>query len=148
MPLNTKPEQSKATHDFLLKGYEIVEATEPETLQWFAVKTEGADTKYTIFDTSAAEAGRQAHLQGEVAAALMKNKETLLVPGNEGVNIRFVDILASKVIKPTPAEGLSKGLQAGLSVLLKAKDSQVDAVKKFLTVRLLVLLNFYRHSLY
>ena len=57
-------------------------------------------------------------------------------------------IIASKVIKPTPAEGLTKGLQAGLSVLLKAKDSQVDAVKKFLTVRSLVLLDFYRHSLY
>ncbi|KAK7696453.1 hypothetical protein QCA50_001110 [Cerrena zonata] len=133
VPLTAKPDQSQATYEFLLKGYEIVEATEPETLQWFAVKVSEADAKYIIFDTSAAESGRQAHLEGQVADALMKNKETLLVAGEEGVNIGFVDILASKVIKPTGAAGLAKGLQAGLSVLFKAKDGQADALKNLLT---------------
>lgn len=64
----------------------------------------------------------------------MGNKDTLLIPGEEGVNIRFVDILASKVNKPAGGAGLNKGLQFGLTALLKAKESQVDAVKKFLIV--------------
>ncbi|CAL1701808.1 unnamed protein product [Somion occarium] len=132
VPLTAKPDQAQAVHDFLLKGYEIVQEHEPETLQWFAVRASESDSKFIIFDTFAAESGRQAHLQGQVAEALMKNKDTLLVDGAKGVNIRLVEILASKVVK-TGGGGLTKGLQYGLSVLVTAKAEQVDVVKKFLT---------------
>lgn len=135
VPLTSKPEESTALKEFLLGGYDLVQDThEPETLQWFALKySNPAGTQFAIFDTSAAESGREAHLNGAVAAALMQNKERLLIPGDDGVNIRKVDILASKVEKP--GDGLTKGLQNGLRVLIKAKESKIGDVKAFLEVK-------------
>ncbi|KAI0074914.1 hypothetical protein K474DRAFT_1664925 [Panus rudis PR-1116 ss-1] len=143
VPLTAKSSQSQATQEFLLKGYSIVEQTEPLTLQWFALKetsTTSTDSgKFVIFDTAANEEGRQAHLNGEVAAALLKNKDTLLVEGQEGLNINQVDILASKVKKPASGgESLTKGLSVGLKVIVKAKPAQVENVKDFLTKALSV----------
>jgi len=64
----------------------------------------------------------------------MANKDTLLVPGDEGVTISPVEILASKV-KPTATGkgGVTGGLKNGLRVLIKAKPEKVTQVKEFLT---------------
>ena len=43
---------------------------EPGTVSWFAIK-EGPSS-FAIFDTFDDEAGREAHLNGKVAAALME----------------------------------------------------------------------------
>jgi quinol monooxygenase YgiN len=43
---------------------------EPGTISWYAIQ-EGP-SRYAIFDTFDDEAGRDAHLKGEVAAALME----------------------------------------------------------------------------
>lgn len=136
VPLTAKSTEITDVTEFLLKGYELVQDEfEPETLQWFALKDSTADgNHFLIFDTSAAESGRDSHLNGAVAAALMQNRDRLLVPGEKGVNIRKVNILASKVQRP--ADGLTKGLSGGIRVLIKAKVSKTQEVKDLLQVRI------------
>jgi quinol monooxygenase YgiN len=65
---------------------------EPETRAWFAFKT-GA-TSFAIVDVFPDEAGRQAHLQGAVAAALAKKAPELLA---QAPLIESVDVLAAKL---------------------------------------------------
>ncbi len=67
---------------------------EPETNAWFALKL-GPST-FGIFDTFAAESGREAHLSGKVAAALMQKAPELLA---ETPKIQKIDVLASKSAK-------------------------------------------------
>ncbi|NLS03152.1 antibiotic biosynthesis monooxygenase [Rhizobium sp. P32RR-XVIII] len=54
--------------DFLKSAQALV-ADEPETTVWFAVRYD--HNTFAIFDAFNNEAGRQAHLNGKVAAALM-----------------------------------------------------------------------------
>lgn len=67
---------------------------EPATTTWFAIRL-GPST-FGIFDTFPDEAGREAHLSGPIAAALMANASALLsVPPV----IEKVDVLAAKLPK-------------------------------------------------
>jgi quinol monooxygenase YgiN len=61
--------------NFLRSALSMVEE-EPETVEWFAIKM-GPST-FGIFDVFKDEAGRQAHLNGRVAAELMVNAGALL----------------------------------------------------------------------
>jgi hypothetical protein len=61
--------------NFLRSALSMVEE-EPETVEWFAIKM-GPST-FGIFDVFKDEAGRQAHLNGRVAAGLMVNAGALL----------------------------------------------------------------------
>ncbi len=66
--LKAKLGKEEAVAQFLASAQSIVEA-EPGTTAWFAVRF---DTQtFAIFDAFEDEAGRDAHLNGEVAAALM-----------------------------------------------------------------------------
>lgn len=138
VPLKAKSDQGEALRQFLITGYGLLSGNqEPETLQWFALKYNTPEPNYAIFDTYAAESGRQAHITGEVAKALFANADTLLsvVPDLPATNY---NLLASK-IKPTLSgvEGdPKKGLTVGLRVLVKAKEDQIAAVREFLQVRL------------
>ena len=76
---------------FLEGGRAIVEA-EPATTAWFAIRM-GATT-FGIFDVFPDDAGRQAHLSGRVAAALMQQAPELFAKDPE---IHPVDVLASKL---------------------------------------------------
>jgi quinol monooxygenase YgiN len=88
--VQAKPGKEQAVADFLASARPLAEA-EPGTIRWYAFKT-GHDT-FGIFDTFADEAGRDAHLGGEIAKALMANADTLLaIPPK----IEKVDILAFK----------------------------------------------------
>jgi quinol monooxygenase YgiN len=88
--VQAKPGKEQAVADFLTSARPLAEA-EPGTIRWYAFKT-GHDT-FGIFDTFADEAGRDAHLGGEIAKALMANADTLLaIPPK----IEKVDILAFK----------------------------------------------------
>jgi quinol monooxygenase YgiN len=58
---------------------------------WYAVKL--GPSKFGIFDTFANQAGRDAHLTGPIAKALMAKAEELLA---EPPQIEMLDILASK----------------------------------------------------
>jgi quinol monooxygenase YgiN len=73
--LEAKPGKEQELHDFLKSALPLAEA-EQETIRWYALQI-GPST-FGIFDTFAAEEGRQAHLNGKIAAALMANASTLL----------------------------------------------------------------------
>src|ERR1700756_3313345 len=69
VPLQAKPGKEKEVADFLRSAVPLVNA-EPGTIAWFAIQ-EGPSS-FAIFDTFNDEAGRDAHLNGKVAAALMQ----------------------------------------------------------------------------
>ena len=89
--LEAKPGKEKDVEAFLLSGLPLVQ-DEPATTAWFGLRL-GAST-FGIFDAFPNEAGRQAHLSGKVAAALMaKAGELFAVPPS----IQKVDVLAAKL---------------------------------------------------
>jgi quinol monooxygenase YgiN len=89
--LEAKPGKEAEVEKFLNSGLPIVEE-EPATITWYAIKL-GPST-YGIFDTFPDENGRQAHLSGKVAAALMAKASELL---SEPPQIQKVEILAAKL---------------------------------------------------
>jgi quinol monooxygenase YgiN len=89
--LEAKPGKESEVESFLRSGLEIVEE-EPETTAWFAIRM-GPST-FGIFDAFAGEEGRQAHLSGRVAAALMAKASELFA---EPPDIEKVDVLAAKL---------------------------------------------------
>jgi quinol monooxygenase YgiN len=91
--LQAKPGKEGEVAEFLKSALPLVEA-EPETLGWYALQI-GPST-FGIFDTFAADSGRDAHLSGKVAAALMAKAPELLA---EAPSIKKVDLLAVKAGK-------------------------------------------------
>jgi quinol monooxygenase YgiN len=89
--LEAKPGKEKEVENFLLSGLPIVQA-EPATTAWFGIRL-GPST-FGIFDAFPDEAGRQAHLSGRVAAALMAKAGELLA---KPPSIEKVDVLAAKL---------------------------------------------------
>lgn len=69
VPLKAKPGKENEVANFLRSALPLVDA-EPGTVSWFAIQ-EGPSS-FAIFDTFDDEAGREAHLNGKVAAALME----------------------------------------------------------------------------
>jgi quinol monooxygenase YgiN len=75
-----------------LSGALPLAQSEPETVTWFAIRF-GPST-FGIFDAFADEAGRQAHLSGAIAAALMEKAPELLA---QAPVIEKIDVLAAKL---------------------------------------------------
>jgi len=89
--LEAKPGKETEIESFLRGGLPIVEE-EPATVAWFGIRL-GPST-FGIFDAFPDEAGREAHLSGKVAAALMaKAGELFATPPS----IEKVDVLAAKL---------------------------------------------------
>jgi quinol monooxygenase YgiN len=76
----------------LLTGALALAQAEEATTVWFALRL--SPSQFGIFDAFADDAGRQAHLAGRIAAALMGKAEELLA---EPPRIDAVDILAAKL---------------------------------------------------
>jgi PAS domain S-box-containing protein len=76
---------------FLRDAQPLVQA-EPQTIAWFALKT--GPTSFAIVDAFTDEEGRQAHLNGPVAAALLDRTDELLARRPE---IEQLDVLAAKL---------------------------------------------------
>lgn len=91
VPLKAKPGKESAVEDFLNSGLGLVQE-EPDTVTWYAIKE--AEGQYAIFDTFSDDDGRQAHLNGKVAEALMANADELLA---EEPQIHQMDLLAAKL---------------------------------------------------
>jgi quinol monooxygenase YgiN len=91
VPLQAKPGKEDEVEAFLKSGQALVE-DEPGTIAWFAVKM-GAG-QYGIFDVFADDEGRQAHLNGKVAAALVEQAGDLFV---DALQINPLDLLADKL---------------------------------------------------
>jgi quinol monooxygenase YgiN len=89
--LMAKPGKEADVERFLLGGLPLVE-DEPATTAWFAIRLE--PSKYGIFDVFPDDAGRQAHLAGRVAAALMEQAPELFA---EPPRIEELDVLAAKL---------------------------------------------------
>ena len=89
--LEAKPGKETAVADFLAGALPLANA-EAGTTAWFALKF-GPST-FGVFDAFADETGRQAHLTGPIAAALMANAAALL---SEAPKIERIDLLAAKL---------------------------------------------------
>ena len=89
--LEAKAGKEAEVESFLKSGLAIVNE-EPATIAWFAIRL-GATT-FGIFDAFPDDAGRQAHLTGRVAAALMAKAGDLLA---QPPSIENVDVLAAKL---------------------------------------------------
>ena len=74
-----------------IKGAVDLAQQEDKTLTWYSFKID--DSTFGIFDTFENEAGRDAHLNGEIAKALMENADRLL---SDDPDIKKIDILSAK----------------------------------------------------
>ena len=72
--LEAKPGKEKEVADFLQQGLALANQ-EATTLMWFALRL--GPTTFAVFDTFRDETGRQRHLQGPIAQALMAQASTL-----------------------------------------------------------------------
>ncbi|EIF33742.1 hypothetical protein BCh11DRAFT_01524 [Burkholderia sp. Ch1-1] len=89
--LEARPGKEQEVEAFLLGGLPLVE-DEPGTVAWFGLKL-GPST-FGIFDAFADEGGRDAHLNGKVAAALMAKAGELFA---SPPSIEKIDVLAAKL---------------------------------------------------
>lgn len=90
VPLRAKPGKEEDLENFIKSAQALAER-EPGTVTWYAVKMGGG--RFGIFDTFADEAGREAHLNGAIAKALMARAAELL---DEPPKINKIEILAAK----------------------------------------------------
>jgi quinol monooxygenase YgiN len=88
--LEAKPGKEAEVESFLKSGLAIVQE-EPATVDWFAIRI--GPSQFGIFDTFADDSGRQAHLNGRVAAALMAKASDLLA---KPPHIEKIDVIAAK----------------------------------------------------
>lgn len=89
--LEAKPGKEAEVERFLRSGLPLVNE-EPATTAWFGLRM-GPST-FGIFDAFPDEAGREAHLSGRVAEALMAKAGELL---SEPPRIEKLDVLAAKL---------------------------------------------------
>jgi quinol monooxygenase YgiN len=88
--LEAKPGKGDELGAFLTAGRALAVAEE-DTVTWYAFKID--DTHYGIFDSFETDAGRDAHLNGEIPKALTQVADDLLA---DAPDIRTVDIVAEK----------------------------------------------------
>ena len=90
VPLEAKPGKEDDVAAFLTGALPLVEA-EPATRTWYAVRS--GPSSFGIFDSFDDDSGRQAHLSGKVAEALMANADELF---SSPPQINQLDVLADK----------------------------------------------------
>ena len=88
--MKAKPGKEQEIEAFLKQGAQMAQA-EAGTIRWFAIKED--DGAYSIFDTFNDEAGRDAHMNGEIAKALMAKASELF---SEPPQIHKIEVLAEK----------------------------------------------------
>ena len=88
--LEAKPGKADELAAFLRQGRELAMAEEG-TVTWYAFQVD--ESTFGIYDTFDDDAGRQAHLNGEIAKALFQVAPDLLA---KDPDIRPVDVLAAK----------------------------------------------------
>jgi quinol monooxygenase YgiN len=88
--IEAKPDRAEDVASLLAGALPLAQA-ESGTVAWYAART--SPTTFWIFDTFGSEDARQAHINGEIAAALMANADELLASPPE---ILAADVLAAK----------------------------------------------------
>ena len=102
--LKAKPGKEKEVEAFLTRGAEMARS-EPKTRHWYAFK-EDKPGVYGIFDTFDDEAGRDEHLNGAIAKALMSKADALLSQNSQDRPARGKGVAAA----PRPAVDLRRAL--------------------------------------
>ncbi len=90
--LEAKPGKENEVAKFLRDGQGLVQQ-EPATTAWFGTRL--GPTTFVIFDAFPDDAGRDAHLSGKVAEALMEKAPELL---SEPPKIEKADVLADRLL--------------------------------------------------
>jgi quinol monooxygenase YgiN len=88
--LEAKPDKTAELAALLEQARELAVA-ERQTISWYGFQVD--EITFGIFDTFESDAGRRAHLSGEIAQALAKAAPALLA---KDPDIRPVDLLAVK----------------------------------------------------
>ena len=88
--VEAKPGKEKDVEAFLKSALPLAKG-EAQTVRWYALKL--GPSKFGIFDTFASQAGRDAHLNGEIAKALFAKADELLVKPPE---VHQPEVLAVK----------------------------------------------------
>jgi len=96
---------------------------EPATTAWFAIRF--GRSEYGIFDVFPDDAGRDAHLSGPIAQALMGKAEELLAKPPQ---IQKLDVLADKL----PGSAAREADTKALLLTFKAKQGHEEDVAQFL----------------
>lgn len=91
VPLEAKPGKEEEVAAFLTEAAQMTRQ-ESTTPLWFAVRL--GKSSFGIFDAFRDEAGRQAHLDGPIAAALMKQAPNLFTTPPV---IESYDVLGAKL---------------------------------------------------
>jgi quinol monooxygenase YgiN len=107
--------------EFLRSALPLVQQ-EAGTTAWFALRF--GRSEYGIFDVFPDEAGREAHLTGPVAQALMARADALFA---QPPRIQKLDVLADKL----PA-GAAEPVTKALLLTFKAKSGHEQEVEQFL----------------
>jgi quinol monooxygenase YgiN len=89
--LEAKEDKVAELSDFLQSAQPLAE-DERDTTAWFAIQMGPA--LFGIFDVFPDDSGRQAHLNGPIAAALMEKADELL---SEPPRIEQIEVLAAKL---------------------------------------------------
>jgi quinol monooxygenase YgiN len=89
--LEAQPGKENEVAKFLRDAQGLVQQ-EPATTAWFAIKL--GPTTFAIFDAFPDDAGRDAHLSGKVAKALMEKAPALLA---QPPKIEKADVLAARL---------------------------------------------------
>jgi quinol monooxygenase YgiN len=86
------PKKGKESEvEAFLKQGAVMAKDEPKTIHWYGIKED--DGAYSVFDTFDDEAGRDAHLNGPIAKALMAKADELF---SEPPHISKISLLAEK----------------------------------------------------
>ena len=85
----------EADAEAFLKSAQPLAVNEKGTLKWYAFKV--GPGKFGIFDTFANEAGRNAHLTGDIAKALGEKANELFAVAPK---VEKVEVLVSTPLKP------------------------------------------------
>lgn len=90
VPLKAKPGKEADVAAFLKAGAEMAKREEG-TVSWYGL--DEGEGRYSVFDTFGDEVGRDAHLNGDIAKALMAKADELFA---EPIQIFKIRILAEK----------------------------------------------------
>ena len=117
--LEAQPTKERDVEEFLASALPLARA-EPDTRAWFAIRF--GRSEYGIFDAFPDDRGRQAHLDGAIAAALTERSSELFTAAPDIVP---VDVLAAKISGPADIE-------KGLLLTWEPRSGHEDDVANFL----------------
>src|SRR4051794_34741370 len=120
--LEARPGRDNDVEDLLRSALPMVRQ-EAATTAWFAIRF--GRNEYGIFDVFPDDAGRDAHLAGPIAKALMEQSDALFAKQPQ---IQRLDVLAHKL----PGGLLTAADTKGLLLTFKAKSGHERMVEDFL----------------